>query len=113
LKITKKRFAVFKFLIIVFLIGSTGLALYIHHAGRDFDLIKEIHQLQDQNRRDDALDMVQTFKDSDAVDQETINELEENLEYSVPEKIKSFTYNGAIKGEVYDRYSGDWNCECL
>ena len=106
MKITKMRFAVFKFFIIVFLIGSTALALYIHHAGRDFDLIKEIHQLQDQNRRDDALDLVQAFKYSDAADPDELRQLQDQLEYSVWEKAKAFAFDGAICGDVYDHYSG-------
>jgi hypothetical protein len=43
---------------------TTALAVFIHENGADFDLVAEIHRLQSQNRRDDALDLVRTFKDS-------------------------------------------------
>jgi len=39
-------------------------------------------------------------------DSEELKELERELEYTTFEKIKSFTWNGVIKGEVYDSYSG-------
>jgi hypothetical protein len=32
--------------------------------------------------------------------------MEKDLEYTIPEKIKSFVWNGAIRGQVYDSYSG-------
>jgi hypothetical protein len=62
--------------------------------------------LRDENRRDDALDLARFFQDSNADDNQQFIELEKDLKYTRSEKLKSFTYNGAIKGEVYDTYSG-------
>jgi len=96
----------FKFCVLVILILTTGLAIHINYAGSDFDPIEKIYQLQKENRRDDANDLVQSFKNSDSIDQDEIQKLENELEYTTLEKLKSITWNGAVKGEVYDKYSG-------
>jgi hypothetical protein len=84
---------------------SSGLALYIHYQGEEFDPIREIQRLKQENRRDEALDMVHLFRENQR-DKEKLKELERDLEYSTFEKIKSFTWSGIIKGEVFDSYSG-------
>ena len=96
----------FKFCMLTVLILSTALSIHIKDVGGDFDIVKEIYQLQAQNRRDDALDLIKTFGDSNSVDQDELKKLEKDLEYTTPEKIKSVVWNGALKGEVYDKYSG-------
>ena len=102
----RPRFHLFKFIMMLFLILSAGLAIYIKESGSDFDLINEIHKLQDQNRRNDALDLVQAFKYNDAADPDELRQLENQLEYSIWEKVKAFVFDGAICGKVYDQYSG-------
>lgn len=92
--------------VLVFVILSSGLALYIHYQGKNFDLVREIQRLKQENRRDEALDMARSFGKNETSDKEKLKELERELEYSTFEKIKSFTWNGVIKGEVYDSYSG-------
>ena len=92
--------------VLVFVILSSGLALYIHYQGKNFDLVREIQRLKQENRRDEALDMARFFGKNETSDKEKLKELERELEYSTFEKIKSFTWNGVIKGEVYDSYSG-------
>lgn len=91
--------------VLVFVIFSSGLALYIHYQGESFDALREIQKLKQENRRDEALDMVQLFSEKHK-DKEKLKKLERDLEYSTFEKIKSFTWNGIIKGDVYDSYSG-------
>jgi hypothetical protein len=91
--------------VLVFVILSSGLALYIHYKGEGFDPVREIQKLKEENRRDEALDMVHLFRENQK-DKEELKELEQDLEYSTFEKIKSFTWNGIIKGEVFDSYSG-------
>ena len=54
----------FKFVVLIFIISVSGLALYIHHESADFDPVKEIQRLKSENRRDDALDMVKFFKEN-------------------------------------------------
>lgn len=96
----------FKLGVLVFVILSSGLALYVHHKGEGFDPIREIQRLKSENRRDDALDMARFFRENQTGDFKKIEELENDLNYSFLEKVKSFTWNGVIKGEVYDSYSG-------
>jgi len=62
--------------------------------------------MKKDNLRDDALDMARFFKESQDKNANDIFELAKDLEYSTSEKIKSFTWNGVVKGEVYDTYSG-------
>ena len=91
---------------LIALICSSGLALYINHNGKNFDPVKEIKSLISQNRRDDALDLVETFRDSPTVDSATFYQLEQEVRYSKREKIKAFSWDGIIRGKVYDTYSG-------
>ena len=92
-------------LLLTFLLSST-VAIVIKYKGNQFDPIREILKLRDENRRDDALDLTRFFQDSDQKDNEKFIELEKELKYTTSEKLRSFTYNGAIKGLVYDTYSG-------
>ena len=92
--------------VLIFIILSSGFALYVHHKGEGFDPIREIQRLKNENRRDDALDMARFFRENQTGNIERIEELENDLNYSFLEKIKSFTWDGVIKGEVYESYSG-------
>jgi hypothetical protein len=78
----------------------------MHHKGSAFDPIHEIQRLKSENRRDDALDLTRFFKENQIVDKDKFAEIEKDLEYTAAEKIKSFVWNGAIHGQVYDSYSG-------
>jgi len=89
----------------VIVVLSSGLALVSHYARSELDPVKEIQQLTNQQRRDDALDMIEFFKENQTGDKDALNKMEIDLEYTNTEKIKSFT-KGAVKGEVYDTYSG-------
>jgi hypothetical protein len=89
-----------------FVVLSSGLALYWNWTGDSFDPVREIEKLRNENRRDDALDMAKVFRGSQTEDDHEMEEIEESLEYTTGEKVKSFIWNGAIKGEVFDSYSG-------
>ena len=95
-----------KFMLLFVVIISSTLAIYIHYKGSAFDPIREIQRLQSENRRDDALDIARFFKDNQIADQDKFARIEKALEYTATEKIKSFVWNGAIKGEVFDSFSG-------
>jgi hypothetical protein len=84
---------------------SSGTALYFQLAGSQFDPIKAIQTLQSQNRRDEALDLVQFYEENKTVDPQKLEELKGDLEYTSFEKVKSIA-NGAITGRVYDTFSG-------
>ena len=95
-----------KFLLLIVIIISALLAIYTHYKGLAFDPIREIKKLSSDNRRDDALDLARFFRENQIADQDKFAKIEKALEYTTSEKIKSFVWNGAIKGEVYDSYSG-------
>jgi hypothetical protein len=82
------------------------LAIFIQYRGSTFDPIREIQRLRGENRRDDALDLTRFFKENQIADQYKFVKIEKELEYTAGEKIKSFIWNGAIRGQVYDSVSG-------
>jgi hypothetical protein len=95
-----------KFAVVLILFLSSALTLYIHWEGGLFDPVRQIQRLRDQNRRDDALDMARFYRENQVGDNRELRDLEEGLDYTAEEKVKSLVWNGAIKGEVYDTYSG-------
>jgi hypothetical protein len=97
---------VLKTAIALFLIVSSGLAIYSRSLGKGFDPVREVQTLRNENRRDDALDMTRFFIESGDGDGEKLKGLEKELEYTLPERVKSFLWDGALKGEVYDSFSG-------
>lgn len=88
------------------IIISSILAISVHYCSQGWDPIREIQKLKDQNRRDDALDLTTFFKQNGRTESTKLFKIEKDLEYTTTEKIKSFVWKGAIKGEVYDSYSG-------
>jgi hypothetical protein len=95
-----------KYILLFIIVISSSLAIYTHYKGSAFDPILEIQRLKSENRRDDALDLARFFKEIQTPDQDEFAQLEKDLEYTAAEKIKSFVWNGAIMGQVYDSYSG-------
>jgi len=95
-----------KFSLLIVIIISSSLAIYMHHRESAFDSIREIQKLISDNRRDDALGLVRFFRENQIADQDKFSQIEKDLEYTAAEKIKSFVWNGAIHGQVYDSYSG-------
>jgi hypothetical protein len=87
------------------IIISSMLALIIHYKGESFDPVEEIQLLISQERFDEARDMAEFFSNSkDAT--AAIKTLQKKLKYTTPGKIKSFLWDGVIKGEVVDTCSG-------
>jgi len=95
-----------KFMLLFIIITSSSLAIYMHYKGSAVDPIHEIQRLKSENRRDDALDLARFFKENQITDQDNFAKIEKDLEYTAAEKIKSFVWNGAVRGQVYDSYSG-------
>ena len=93
-------------MLLFIIITSSSLAIYMHYKGSAVDPIHEIQRLKSENRRDDALDLARFFKENQITDQDNFAKIEKDLEYTAAEKIKSFVWNGAVRGQVYDSYSG-------
>jgi len=95
-----------KYPLLIVIILSSALTIYLNHTGSSFDPIREIQKLKSENRRDDALDLAKFYSENQTGDQERIARLQNDLEYSITEKIKSISWDGFILGRVYDSYSG-------
>jgi hypothetical protein len=95
-----------KYPLLITLIISSALTIYLDYTGSSFDPIKEIQSLRNQNRRDDALDLAKFYSENQTGDQERFTSLQNDLEYTITEKIKSCVWDGVIKGQVNDTYSG-------
>jgi hypothetical protein len=85
-----------KFILLFIIVISSSLAIYTHYKGSAFDPIREIQRLRSENRRDDALDLARFFKENKIAGQVKFDQIEQSLEYTAAEKIKSFIWNGAI-----------------
>ena len=95
-----------KYPMIFLLIVSSAITIFINLTGKQFDPIREIQRLKSQNRREDALDLAKFYRENQIEDQKKFAKIEKSLGYTPSEKIKSFAWNGAIMGQVYDSYSG-------
>jgi hypothetical protein len=94
------------FVLVVIVVITSAAALNIRTNSESFDLIKGTKKLYSENRRDDALVLVKTFKNSAENVQGELTKIEKQLEYDTIEKFKSALWNGVTNGEVYDHYSG-------
>lgn len=101
----KHLFNLLKILLIAILVISSGAALFYQLTESSYDPIKAIQELQSQNKRDEALDLVQFFKENKTINPQELEPIEKTLEYTSFEKAKSFA-DGAITGRVYDTFSG-------
>jgi hypothetical protein len=77
----------------------------MYHEGSAYYLIRELQKLNNENRRDDALDLAHFFRENQTADQGKLTKIENELEYTPTEKIKSFVWNGVVKGEAFNAYS--------
>jgi hypothetical protein len=94
-----------KFTSALVILATLSLTIYIQQQAKTYDPIKAIIELKGQHRRDEAFDLARFFRDSQPGNPE-YGRLEEELDYSIIEKLKSAIWNGAIKGEVFDTPSG-------
>ena len=94
------------FVLMMFVTLTFAFAHIIKTQGNSFDLIKETKKLYLENRRDDALVLIKTFKGKTERDNNELAKIEKQLEYDTIEKYKIALWNGVTKGEVYDHYSG-------
>lgn len=85
---------------------SSFLALVAQYGDNQWDPIREIQQLKNQHRRDDAIDLVQFLKENHIYTWDELSKLEEDVIYGPLEMAKSVVWDGAIKGQVNDTYSG-------
>lgn len=94
-----------KCLIALILIASSILAIYIYILG-DFDPVKMAVELKNGNQRDQSLSVIEHALENDIGNQKELEKLQAQYEYSLYEKSKDFAYHGALKGNVFNAYSG-------
>ena len=96
----------FKVTALAIIIIVSFLALVAQYSGNKWDPVKEIQQLKDQHRRDDAIDLVAFLKDNHTYTDDELSRLERDVAYGPLDKAKSMLWEGAILGQVNDSYSG-------
>ena len=85
---------------------SSFLALAAQYGDNQWDPVKEIQQLRNQHRRDDAIDLVRFLNQNQHYNDDELSIFEKEVAYNPLERAKSFVWDGAIKGQVNDSYSG-------
>jgi hypothetical protein len=68
--------------------------------------VQEIQRFGDQNRRNDAVDTAEFYRENQVVDNCELKDLEQDLDYTPTEKLKRLVWNGTIMGELHDAHSG-------
>lgn len=95
-----------KYALLIVIMISSALTIYLNYTGSIFDPIKEIQSLRKENRRDDALDLAKFYREIQTGGQDKFARIENELTYSPTDKVKAFAWEGVIKGQVHDSYSG-------
>jgi hypothetical protein len=86
--------------------ASSFLALVAQYGDNQWDPIREIQQSKNQHRRDDAIDLVNFLKETHIHGNYDLRKIEKEVAYSPLERTNAFVWDGAIKGNVNDTYSG-------
>ena len=94
-----------KILILLFIFFSSGLALLFYYIG-DFDPVKMAIELKNDNNRDQALDVIEFSIENNISDQKELKNLHDKYQYNIMEKTNDLFWHGAIKGDVFNMYSG-------
>jgi hypothetical protein len=90
----------------MFVALSFAFTFVLKTQNQSIDLVKLIKKLDSENRRDNSLVLIKTFKGKAERNNCELAKLEKQLEYGTIEIFKSALWNGVTKGEVYDHYSG-------
>ena len=94
-----------KIVILLFFFFSSGLALLFYYIG-DFDPVKMAIGLKNDNNRDQALDVIEFSLENNIGNQKELRNLHDNYQYNIMEKTNDLFWQGAIKGDVFNMYSG-------
>ena len=72
----------------------------------DYDPVEMAVSLHNEGKRDLALDVIGFSLENQHGNESELNDLKEKYKYGITEKTKDCFYNGAVKGEVYNTWSG-------
>ena len=95
-----------KLTVLAIIVASSFLALTAQYGDNQWDPIQEIQQLKNKNRRDDAIDLLNFLKENQTHSTDGFSKLEKEVVYSPLERAKAFVWDGVVKGNVNDTYSG-------
>jgi hypothetical protein len=96
---------VFRIALVLFIFISSGLALYLEYC-ENFDPVQMAMALKNDNKRDQALDVIEFSKENNIGDQQALEDLHKKYQYSLKEKAGDLFWHGAVKGNVFNTYSG-------
>jgi hypothetical protein len=88
------------------IVASSFLALTALYGDNQWDPIREIQQLKIQHRRDDGIDLVNFLKENKTHETDELHKIEKEVAYSPLERAKALVWDGVVKGNVNDTYSG-------
>lgn len=97
--------SILKKLILLIIFLSAGFSLFLNYYGY-FDPVSLAIELSGKGERDNALDIIDYSIENRIGDQRKLLRLKKEYDYSAEEKGKDFFYNGVVKGEVYNLWSG-------
>ena len=81
------------------------LVLVVYYGENQWNPIKEIRQLKNQQRRNDAIVLVNVLKDNRICAGDEIDSLDMKVSFGPLKMAKAFILNGTIKGQVSYTYS--------
>ncbi len=77
----------FKYIVLASVAISSSIAIFANHNSAHWDPIREIKKLEDQNRRDDALDLVKFYRENQTNDSKKFAAIEKDLKYTTTENL--------------------------
>lgn len=87
-----------RILLMMFVTLSFAFTFVLKTQSHAVDLVTLIKKLDSENRRDDALVLIKTFKGINKWDNDELAKLEKQPEHNVTEKYKIAVWNGVTKG---------------
>jgi hypothetical protein len=92
-------------IIFFFIFFSSGLTIFLNYH-EDFDPVEMAVEFKNADNRDQALDIIEFSMDNNIGDQEALKSLYGKYQYSFKEKSRDLFWHGAVKGDVFNMYSG-------
>jgi hypothetical protein len=94
-----------KVVLLLFIFLSSGLALLLNFIG-EFDPVQMAIDLKNDNERDQALDVIGFSIENNIGNQQELEALYDEYQYDATEKLNDLFWDGAVKGNVFNVYSG-------
>ncbi len=89
----------FKYIVLASVTISSSIAIFANHNSARWDPVREIKKLEDQNRRDDALDLAKFYRENQTSDSEKFAEIEKDLKYTTAKSLYRSPGMELLKGK--------------